>query len=165
MIVELETVGRECLFVETKLRKCRSGEVSLIGEVVNGVDDLRAVEERIVLILTLEQRRYEAALPVVAMNDVRLPAKPLAELDRRLRVHQEALVVVGVIFAGRGIDIEPQALEILFTFQHVHLNARLLRQDRATLDVCDERFIADLKIDALQPIDEMRSEERRVGKE
>ena len=91
--VRLERGGGEARFGERALGEARVG-----GHAVDGEDRLDVPEEGIVLVDGLEIGRDESALPVVAVDDLRLPLEALERFQDAAAKENKPFVVVGKVF-------------------------------------------------------------------
>ncbi len=120
--VALQLVGGEQAVAQTEgILNRLDREHALILEVVNGVNGLHILIERILRILDLEQRRDHAGLPVVAVDDVGLEIKMHERVDDRAVEEAEALVFV----AAQTVDIG--AAEVILVVDEVEGHALILK--------------------------------------
>ena len=109
---------------------------------MNGEDRLDGLEERIVTIEALEVRRYEACLPVVAVNNVGLPAKSLEGFKHTPAEEDKALIVVFVVLASDGTLIDPISPKVVCVVEEVNLDLFLEIADEGRFDVAELCFFA-----------------------
>ena len=85
----------------------------------NGFDMLK---ERIVVVNRFDIRGDEAGLPIVAMNNVRLPSEPFQCLENAAAEEDETDIVIGVVFFTFGVRVHSRALEHLFICEKIDLD-------------------------------------------
>ena len=95
-------------------------EHALVLQVVDGEDGLHPGEEGQVRVLDLQQRGYHAALPVVGMDDVRLPVQQGQGVEDAAAEEAETLVLV----AAQAVDVG--TAEVILVVHEVPGDAVLL---------------------------------------
>ena len=131
------------------LERCR-GECPLVRKVMDGEDGFDVLKERIVVVNRFDVRGDEAGLPIVAMNDVRLPPEPLQRLKNAAAEKDEADIVIRVVFFTVGARIDSGPLVHLLICEEIDLNFRFYVSDERRVDVCNLLFISDGDVNIFQ---------------
>ncbi len=120
--IALQLIGCEQTVAQTEgILNRLNREHALILEVVDGVNGLHILIERILRILNLEQGRNHAGLPVVAVDDIGLEIKMHKRVDDRAVEEAETLVFV----AAQTIDVG--TAEIILVIDKVEGYALILK--------------------------------------
>lgn len=109
---------------------------TLVCHVVDGENGLDILKKRVVCVHRLQVCRDKPALPIVAMDDVRLPAESLERFENPTAEKNEALVVVFVILFSFRALVETIPTEIVVVIEKVYLDLVFLVGDKRGLDVC-----------------------------
>src|SRR5208283_3924524 len=117
---------------------------------MDGEDGFDMLKERIVVVNRFDVRGDEAGLPIVAMNDVRLPPEPLQRLKNAAAEEDEADIVIRVVFFTVGTRIDPRPLVHLFICEEIDLNFRFYVSDERRIDVCNLLFISNGNVNIFQ---------------
>ncbi len=121
--VEFHRVHAKQAGVEAKFWEHDAGKCAVVAHVVNREDDRQTGERGIAFVLRAEKHGNERDLPVVAMDDVGLPAA-LREFHDGAGEFAEARGVIGIVFAAYTVKL--LAIEV-FRIVHEEITDAIFR--------------------------------------
>ena len=128
-------------------------EVPLVGHVVDREDGLDGLEKRILIENRLQIGRDKPRLPIVAMDDIWLPAEPPQCLEHAAAEENEPFVVVLVIFSSHRALVDAVAAEVVGVVEEVDLDLFLQVHDEGGLDISRVYSVPDGNWNVLEPDD------------
>ncbi len=135
---------------ELRLGECGLRENPLVCHVVDREYRPRVFVERVAFVDRLEIRGDKTRGPVIAMDDVRLPAQFLQDLEHTPAEENEPFVIVRVVLLRVGVHIETRASEQVGVVNEVDLDFDRVVCDEGRLDARGARPGPHRDLDLLQ---------------